>query len=880
MRRPFLLMTFAMALAGSLPTHAAKPATAAATLTTSQLPRTVRPFHYDVMIAPDAAALRFTGKVGIAIEVIQPTSTITLNAVDLTFTGVKLTADQKSWDATRTEIDEKQHTATFSFDHQLAKGRYRLTIDYSGKIGTQAAGLFAIDYPTAEGKKRALYTQFESADARRMVPSWDEPAFKATFALEVAVPSDLMAVSNMPVAEKKQLPDGRSLVRFAPTPKMSTYLLFFGLGEFERATAEQDGVELGVVTKKGSIGQAAFILESSKAVLKELNDYFGVKYPLPKLDNVAAPGGSQSFGAMENWGAIFSFEFAILLDPAISSQSDKQRAFGTATHEIAHQWFGNLVTMRWWDDLWLNEGFASWITDRTVTKLHPEWNTALSGLSRREWAMAQDALETTQPVVRHVETVEQMRPDAITYQKGAAVIGMVEEYVGRKAWADGVRNYMKKHAYGNAVSDDLWTQIEAAARKPVKAIAHDFTLQPGVPLIRVEAAPCSKGSTTLKLNQGEFSRDHPEKKPLRWRVPVIVQQVGTSPTYRTLVRNGAATITLPGCAPVIVNAGQSGYYRTLYPAEHFSQLAANFTSLKPIDQLGLLSDSWSLGMAGLQSPANFLDLAKSTPLSADPKVWGQIAGVFATLDRNYETDPARRATFRKFATGRLAPKLAQLGWTAQPNEPETFPILRNELIETLSGLGDATVIAEARRRVAARAADPTAVPGALRRTVFAVVAAHADAATWDQMHAAALAEKVPLLRDQMFQQLAAAEDPELARKGLALALTGEPGETGGAAMIRRAAGLHPDMAVDFALDNLAVVNTKMDGEARSRFIPALARGSLDPAMIAKLNAYAEKYLAPTARRELKASMANISYRIKAARERLPLIDAWLARNPG
>jgi len=456
----------------------------------------------------------------------------------------------------------------------------------------------------------------------------------------------------------------------------------------------------------------------------------------------------------------------------------------------------------------------------------------------------------------------------------------VEEYVGRKAWADGVRLYMKKYAYGNAVSDDLWTQIEVAARKPVKAIAHDFTLQPGVPLIRVESALCSKGSTTLKLSQGEFSRDHPEKKPLRWRVPVIVQQLGTTPSYRTLVRNGAATITIPGCAPVIVNAGQSGYYRTLYAAGHFSQLAANFTALNPIDQLGLLSDSWSLGMTGLQSPADFLDLAKSTPLSADPKVWGQIAGVFAALDRNYETDPAHRATFRKFAIGRLAPKLAQVGWIAQANEPDTFAILRNELIETLGGLGDAAVIGEARRRAAARAADPAALPGALRRTVLGVVAAHADAAAWDQMHAAALAEKVPLVRDQLFQLLAAAEDPELARKGLALALTGEPGETGGAAMIRRASVLHPDMAVDFALDNLAVVNTKMDSEARSRYIPALARGSLDPAMIAKLNAYAEKYLAPTARREVKASVANISYRIKAARERLPLIDAWLARNSG
>lgn len=880
MRRILILieLALAIAMAFTLPARAAHPTKKFVAQTHTQLPRTARPQHYDVTIEPDLAAMRFSGKADIAIEILQPTATVTLNAVDMNFSNATLASGKTSRPATKIEIDEKTQTASFGFDQRLAKGSYRLKLDYSGKINTQATGLFAIDYPTPDGKKRALYTQFESADARRMVPSWDEPAFKASFTLTALVPRHLMAVSNMPAAERRPHGEGRELVRFAPTPKMSSYLLFFGLGEFERATAEQDGVELGVVTKKGSVAQATFVLESSKAVVKELNEYFGVKYPLPKLDNVAAPGGSQSFGAMENWGAILSFEHAILHDPTISSQLDKQRAFSTATHEIAHQWFGNLVTMRWWDDLWLNEGFASWITDRTTQKLHPEWQTALSAVTRREWALEQDALETTQPVVRPVETVEQMRPDAITYQKGAAVIGMVEDYVGRAAWRSGVSRYMKKHAYGNATSDDLWTQIEAAAKIPVKAIAHDFTMQPGVPLIRVDLSACRKGHTTMRLVQGEFSRDHPEKKPLQWRVPVILQPLGSESTYRVLVRSGAATINLPGCAPVVVNAGQSGYFRTLYPAEHFAPLAANFNQLSPVDQLGLLSDSWSLGMSGLQSPAYFLDLTKATPLSADPKVWGRIAGVLGLLDRSYAADPVRRAAFRRFAIARLTPKLAQVGWSAQAGEPAPLAILRNELIENLGILGDAAVISEARRRYAARASDPTALPGALRRTVLSVVAAHADTVTWDQLHAAALAEKVPLVRDQLFQLLAAAEDPELVRKGLSIALTSEPGETAGAAMIRRAAAFHPDLAVDFALANLTLVNTKLDAEARSRYIPALARGSLDPAMIAKLNDFAAQHLPPTARREVRAAIANINYRIKATRERLPLIDAWLSRN--
>ncbi|MCX7173131.1 MAG: M1 family metallopeptidase [Proteobacteria bacterium] len=884
MRHPLIFLTAATLFAWiyHVPAYAGSPAKAAEVPATTQLPRSVRPSHYDVSITPDTDAMKFSGKVGITVEVVEQTNDITLNAVDMVFSSVSLTdaAGQRTWNASRIEVDTSRQTATFAFDHELGKGRYRLVLDYTGKIATQAAGLFAIDYPMADGQKRALYTKFEDSDARRMIPAWDEPAFKATFTLEVAVPGGQMAVSNMPMASQTNLPDGRSLVRFAPTPKMSTYLLFFGLGEFERIAVAHDGVELGIVTKKGSTGQAAFALESSKAVLKEYNDFFGMKYPLPKLDNVAAPGRSQSFSAMENWGAIFSFEHSILLDPAISSQSDRQRSFQIAAHEIAHQWFGNLVTMRWWDDLWLNEGFASWMAGRTTEKLHPEWNTALDEISRRERAMDQDALETTHPVVQHVETVEQVRQafDGITYQKGAAVIRMVENYVGPETWRNGVHGYMKKHAYGNTVSDDLWMQIEAAAQRPIKAIAHDFTRQPGVPLIRVESAICANGETTLKLTQGEFSKDRPMKKPLHWRVPVIVRQIGSELSYNTLVRNGAATIKVPGCALVIVNAGQAGYYRTLYRPAHIGQITSNFSALKPIDQIGVLSDTWSLGMGGLQTPAYFLDLIKATPLAADPQVWGKIAAEFATLDRTYSGDPAHRAIFRKFAIGRLAPKLAQVGWIARPDESDTVAILRDQLVETLGTLGDAAVIGEARRRFTARSADASALPGTLRKAVLRVVAVNADTATWDQLHAAALSEKGPMIKDQLYDLLAATEDAGLAQRALDLALTAEPGETIGAAMIRRVALLHPDLAVDYALANIARVNTQLDASSRSRFFPSLARGSFDPAMIVKLNAYAAAYLLPTARRDAKAAVANIEYWIKVRRERLPLIDAWLARN--
>jgi len=851
---------------------------------TTQLPRNVRPIHYDVKIVPDAKSMTFSGKVEIAIEVLQPTRSVTLNAVSLSFSRVELANNSKTvtYAAPKVQVEDDKQTAIFTFDKMIPKGRYRFALDYTGKIGTQAVGLFALDYAGETGPKRALYTQFENSDARRVVPSWDEPAFRASFTLEAIVPSGEMAVSNMPITSRLDIGNGLTRVRFAPTPKMSTYLLFFALGDFDRATANVDGTELGVITKKGSAAQAAFVLESSKSILREYNEYFGVRYPLPKLDNVAAPGRSQFFGAMENWGAIFTFEHSILLNPSISTQSDKQRAFRIAAHEMAHQWFGNLVTMRWWDDLWLNEGFASWMEARTTSRLHPEWNTALAAVGSRERAMNLDAFKTTHPVVQHVETVEQASQafDAITYSKGQAVIGMLEGYVGATAWRAGVRRYIKKHAYGNTETDDLWREIETASGQPVTAIAHEFTLQPGVPMIRVESAVCNSSHTTLHLTQAEFSNDRPDKRPLAWRVPVIVQAIGAVAPVRTLVTGGRARVSLPGCAPVVVNAGQSGYYRTVYAPALFQAIAKNFGVLTPLDQLGLLSDSWALGLAGLQPVSDVLDLAKVTSDDADPQIWGKIAEVFADINEYYKGDDIRKAVFQRFAVARLTPVFAKIGWTARPGELDTIAILRNELISVLSALGDTAVIDEARRRYAAQATDPTAVPPLLRKAILGVVARHADVATWDQLHVAALAEKTALVRDQLYDVLASAQDEGLARRALELALTPEPGETNGAAMLSHVAVLHPDLAFDFALAHIAVVNQKIDATSRSRYFPRLASGSADPAMVVKLRRYAAEHLAAGSRRDAETAAENIAFRIRVRQDRLPTIDAWLAGGKG
>ena len=883
--RKSLVSAIAVALALSAGTTLAMPAphaAAAVSQTPTQLPRNVRPTHYAVAITPHADKLNFNGQVTVDVQVLKPSTRITLNAAGMTFSSVTLVPAAGKGAALKPKIavDAKTQTATFSFDRTIAPGHYKLAMDYVGTIGTQANGLFAIDYPTAAGQKRALYTQFENSDARRFIPSWDEPAYKATFDLTVTVPSNEMAVSNMPVASKVGVGHGMEKVTFQTTPKMSTYLLFFALGDFDRVTTTSDGTQIGVVMQKGKGAQAAFTLASAKTVLHDYNQYFGIKYPLPKLDNIAAPGSSQFFSAMENWGAIFTFEYAMLLDPAYSTQGDKMEVFNTAAHEMAHQWFGDLVTMDWWDNLWLNEGFASWMAERETEKVHPEWNTVLGTVGVREAAMSVDAVATTHPIVQKIATVEQASQafDTITYSKGEAVIRMLEAYVGPENWRQGVHNYLKAHAYGNTVSDDLWHAMDAVAPgKHLTQVAHDFTLQPGVPLIKVDSAMCSNGETTLKLTQGEFTKDRPHKQPLRWHVPVTAEVVGNAASS-TLV-DGTATMKLKGCGPVLVNAGQSGYYRTLYAPAQLAALKQDFNKLAPIDQLGLMSDTWAESMAGLEPVSDFLDMAKATPADAAPEIWAEVAGSLTALDGYYRGDKARQDRFRAYAVAQLKPVFARVGWDAKPDESTSTTLLRTQLIGALSELGDADMLKEVRRRYDAQATNPKAVPPALRKTILAIVAEHADAATWDKLHAEAKAEKSPMIKDRLYGLLSYAKDKALAQRALDLALTAEPGATNSAGMIRGVSWQHPELAYDFAMAHRAQVDKLVDSTSGGRYYPSLGSMSFDPAMIGKIKAY-EATIDPSARRPAEAVIANIQYRMMIRKDRLPAVDAWLAKNSG
>jgi len=850
----------------------------------TQLPRTAVPHHYAITVTPHAQRLTFDSTVSIDLDLVQPTRTIVLNAADLKLASATLTPAKGGPALIGTiEQDPKAQTATLTFPRQLATGAYGLNIRYSGKINTQANGLFALDYKNKEGKDaRSLFTQFEASDARRFVPSWDEPDYKAKWDLTARVPASEMAVSNMPAASTRPIGGGLKEVRFQTSPVMSSYLLFFATGDFDRITKPSGGREVGIVMSRGNGPKGQLALDAEAQILPYYNDYFGTPFPLPKLDNVAGPGQSQFFGAMENWGAIFTFERILLNDPAITSEAERQAIFGVEAHEMAHQWFGDLVTMAWWDDLWLNEGFASWMADKATQHFHPDWGADIDHVQAREAAMALDSFKSTHPIVQQVRTVEQANQafDTITYQKGESVLSMLEGFAGAETWRAGIRDYIARHAYQNTRTEDLWAAMERAGAKGLAAIARDYTNQPGVPLIQVGPSQCVGGHTVATITQSQFSSDQRAEvaaNPKRWHVPVRAT-AGAAPT-QVVTSGPTAQITVSGCGPLLLNSGQTGYFRTLYTPTQLHALQSAFQSLGPVDQYGLMNDQMALATTGYQPMAAALDFLGQVPSGGNAKVVQAAVGAWSGLYDDFDKDPATQAAIAARVSRLYGPRLQQLGFVPRQGEPPTDSLLRGSLIATLGKMRDPVVLAEANRLFAAWRSDPNAIPGSLKQTWLRVIARNADQATWDALHAKAQAATGSVERTSVYQLLGASHDEAQANRALELALTNEPGKTTSAGIITTVADQHSRMAIDFVLAHLAQVNQLIDISGRSRFMQRLSAGSNDPALIPILENYAQANLAATDRKPIDQAVDRLRFEATSLPRVRSEVAAWLRAHP-
>lgn len=836
-----------------------------------RLPTGVTPINYALRVTPDATKLSFTGTETVSIRVAKATPTLTLNAADLSFKTVTLDGAA----ATSVTPDAEAQTVTFTFAKPVDVGLHKLNVSYAGKIYQSAAGMFALDYPTKAGNERMLLTQFEAPDARRFAPMWDEPGIKATFTLSVDAPKGQTAFSNMPQSALTRHADGSTTATFRQTPKMSSYLLFMGVGNVERHTKMVGKTEVGVITRKGAGHEADYALDSATRILTYYNNYFGTPYPLPKMDMVAAPGTSQFFSAMENWGAILYFERALLIDPKISSESDRQEVFGVVAHEMAHQWFGDLVTMKWWDDLWLNEGFASWMATKVTNDLEPKWQADAQNVGGgRQAAFTLDGRASTHPIIRHIETVDQISSafDTITYQKGEAVIRMVESAATPDKFRAGIRAYMAKYKYSNTETDQLWDELEKTSGRPIKSIAHDFTLQAGVPLINVSNVSCADGKESVTLSQTRFGFDQPSKEARTWHVPVILQN--DSGTAEKIVSGATPqTVTLAGCGPVLLDPQQSGYYRTSYDSASNAALAARSPKLPLVAQLGLINDARALLNSGDQPAERYLSLVSAVPADAHPFVWSAVAGQLNGYYFTFDGAPMQPALAAKILSV-IRPQWARLGLDPKPTDSSADALLREQLIPTMANLGDADAIAAIRKKMAAGFADPSTLPGATRRAVLGAYAYSIDAAGWDDLHARAKAEKNPLLRQDYYGALGAAHDPALAQKALDLALTDEAPVPLRPLMIRSVSGAHPEMAFDFAVAHADAINALLEESTRSGFIVGLGGASSDAATADKIMAYAERALPEASRLPVKTVAAGIRIRARLRADLMPAFTAW------
>jgi aminopeptidase N len=825
------------------------------------LPAAVVPEHYDLALFPNAADLTFRGRVAITLSVSTPTPTITLNAVGLAFDHASVDGGKDA----QTAFDAALGQATLRFPANVSAGRHVLTIEYRGKIGRSTLGFFAMDYATAAGPRRTLATNFEPTDARDLLPCWDEPARKATFTVSVDVPKGQMAVGNMPIAKVTAVSDSLQHVRFQDTPKMSTYLLFLGMGDFERITRRIDNVDVGVVVKRGDTAKATYALEQAVKLLHYYNGYFGTPYPLPKLDLIAAPGQIQG-GSMENWGAIFYSQDDLLFDPKTSTERDRQGVFLVVSHEMAHQWFGDLVTMAWWDELWLNEGFARWMQTYAADDLHPEWQTGLQALRIYDRGKAADSVPSTHPIVQQVFTAEQAIQsfDAITYDKGAAVITMLNAYVGRDKFRDGVRRYIHAHAYGNTVDSDLWRVMQDAAGLPILDIEHDFTRQEGLPLVSVAAQGDAITLTTTRFAEDPASIANVPAQ--HWRLPIAMGLIDGPKPYQLL--QGKAQITQK--PPVLVNAGQLAYARVLYSASLFQALSAHTAALQPMDQLGLLNDAWAFGKSGYAPASNVLRLMRQLPSTANPIVLKRVVDLVGGIDHHYADTP-QRVAFRRFALGLLKPFIARLGLEAHAGEASNDAVLRERLLETAARFGDTEVIAFARRVV-----DSGVGSVAEQRTATDIVAAQADAATFDRLLKRARDGSDPLVKLHLFEALAGVSDSVLAKRMLEVSLTDEVPAGSNSELISTLSSWHPDLiwaALAPRLDDPKLPFTKIE---RWDLAEDAASASADAQRIKDVEAYEARSVPPEARRPFLAAIASIQLNRRIAQRVLPEIDQWIA----
>ena len=734
-----------------------------------RLPKDVVPLDYSIAIVPDVATLSLEGTERVLLKVRTATATIQFNSLNETLRDVRLDGQ-----AVRGVVsDNDQQLTTLTLAVPAAVGLHTLSFAYRGRIEKEPAGLFAQDFRDRRGVAGVLLsTLMEPTDARRMFPCWDEPAFRATFRLQATVPADWTSVSNMPV-ERRVVHGSLATTTFRRSPRMPSYLVEYSAGQLAQISTASRGTSLSVWAVRGQERYGRTALADARQILSDYNDYFDYRYPLPKLDSIAVPGGFP--GGMENWGAITYDERALLLTPA-STLADKQHVFSIQAHEMAHQWNGDLVTMGWWDDIWLNESFASWMAAKETARRHPDWHWWLVQDAGKESAMAADSWATSHAIQLHVTDEVQANnafDSDITYRKGQAILHMLETSLGPDVFRGAMRRFIRRHAYSNATTADLWNALGEASGRDVGALAAQWTEQPGFPLVSVQAQCDGSGARSVNLSQERFLLGSTAVQGAHWAVPLQMRTGTRGPAASLLLTQDGQSAAAGRCdEPLSLNAGAVGYYRVKYDPATLALNTKHFAELPDGDRIALLDDQWALVESGASPLASYLALVAAMGTDLVPRAWEQISAALETIEYA-ERGLSGHEAYTNQARSILKPEFERLGWNARPNEAADAQELRRGLIADLGTWGDQDVIEEAHRRFTAFMANHRAITPDDQPVILSVAAQYADAATFQQLHALSTSTRDQSERTRFFSALMQVRDPELAAQAARIALSAD-----------------------------------------------------------------------------------------------------------
>ena len=866
MKRIYVVLTF-LALASAL-AHA------------QRLPKGARPENYKLTFTPDLEKGKFAGDETITVQLLKPTSQISLNAVDIDFHDVTITTGGVTQKAKVTSDKEKE-MVVLAVEKPLPAGPAAVHITYTGILNDEMRGLYL--GKDDQGRRYAA-SQFEATDARRAYPSFDEPDYKATFDITAIADKNLTAISNQKIVSDTPGPGDKHTVRFATTAKMSSYLAALVVGNFEYIEGEADGIPIRVYSTPGKKEMGTFALETATAVLKYYDHYFGIKYPYGKLDLIGLPDFSA--GAMENTGCITFREVILLIDEKRGSAALKKEIASVISHEMAHQWFGDMVTMKWWDDIWLNEGFATWMSSKPLEAWKPEWNFNLDDVSDTGETLNQDSLANTRPIHQPADTPAQIQElfDGIAYGKAAAVLRMLESYLGEETFRAGVNAYLQQHKYANATADDFWDAQTRTSKKPVDKIMPTWVKQAGAPIINVKTQ-CSGNSTSIQLDQRRYYFDRSKFEAPNdqlWQIPVCLQGSASGKgTKCELMTRREETFMLPGCSNwVLSNGGATGYYRTGYQPEAVRALAHDAeTKLAPAERIGVENDIWAAVRVGVQPVGDYLAFAQGLQKDRNRAVVEELLHGFNFIDL-YLVSESDRDQYRAWLRQYLAPAMKEVGYEARPGQTDEQRTLRAHVFHALGyDARDPETLEEARKIADKALADPASVDAELAGSAFRLAALNGDSAFYDRLLAAIKNAKSPEQYYTYLFTLPYFSDPTLLQRTLDFSISPEVRSQDSLGMLtsvmRNPVGR--DLAWDFIRQHWPEVE-KVGGPFASAQVVEATGVFCDAGMRDQVTAFFSAHKVAAAERTYKQSIERIDNCIDLKSQQQPQLASWLGKH--